>query len=116
MISQQRPQTWPSKLPDPHPQWAQVDLAELLALPTVHLAIGYSNSILSERGAQAHERLWERARRPGGAIGNTIKLVHAGRAAGVKMVGRATRSSVSIIRSRRSTSHSTTTGPPAMPT
>src|SRR3954466_14459616 len=70
MISHQRPQTWPSKLPDPHPQWAQVDLAELLALPTAHLAIGYSNTILSERGAEAHERLWERARRPGGAIGN----------------------------------------------
>ena len=46
-------------------------------LPTAYLAIGYANSILSPKGAQAAERLWERGRMPGGAIGNTVKLVHA---------------------------------------
>lgn len=47
--------------------------------------MGYSNSLLSETGAQAHERLWERARRPGGVIGNTLKLVHAARNASAKV-------------------------------
>lgn len=71
------------RIPEAHPQWASLDLAELLSLPTAHLAIGYSNSILSEQGAQAEERLWERGRLPGGTIGNTIKLVHACRDAGI---------------------------------
>ncbi len=74
--------TWQSKIPDPHPQWAGVDLVEILAMPTAYLPIGYSNSILSEAGAQAGERLWERGRLPGGLIGNTVKLVHACRKAG----------------------------------
>ena len=60
------------KVPDRHPQWEKLNLAEMLALPTAYLAIGYANSILSPKGAQAGERLWERGRMPGGAIGNTI--------------------------------------------
>ena len=76
---------WRSKIPELHPQWAGVDFAEILALPTAYLAIGYSNSILSNFGAQAHERLWERTRLPGGALGNTVKLVHACRDAGMHL-------------------------------
>jgi nicotinamidase-related amidase len=74
------------RLPQPHPQWEKLDLAELLALPTAYLAIGYANSILSETGAQAHEGLWQRGRLPGGAIGNTVKLVHACRQADIPMM------------------------------
>jgi len=73
------------KIPEAHPQWADVNLAEILSLPTAYLAIGYSNSILSAQGAQAQERLWERGRLPGGTIGNTIKLVHACREAGIRL-------------------------------
>lgn len=75
-----------SQIPQLHPQWEALDLAEILALPTAYLSIGQSNSILSSFGAQSGERLWERARRPGGAIGNTIKLGSACRAAGIKFV------------------------------
>ncbi len=81
------PKTRPApKVPDNHNQWAKLDLAEILALPTAYLAIGYANSILSPKGAQAAERLWERGRLPGGAIGNTVKLVHAARQNGIRMI------------------------------
>lgn len=69
-----------------HPQWAGVDLAEILRLPTAYIAIGYSNSILSDFGAQAGERLWERGRLPSGSIGNTVKLVNAVRNADIRTV------------------------------
>jgi nicotinamidase-related amidase len=85
-VAAQRQTTLHSNLPELHPQWADADLAALLASPVAYLAIGYSNSILSESGAQAHERLWERARRPGGAIPNTLELVRAARAARAKVV------------------------------
>lgn len=59
------------------PQWAGVTLASLMRMPTAHLAIGYSNSILSPEGAQAGELLWQRARAPGGALMNTLELIDA---------------------------------------
>ena len=76
---------WKSKIPELHPQWAGVDFAEILSLPSAYLAIGYSNSILARFGAQSGERLWERTRLPGGALGNTIKLIHACRDAGMHL-------------------------------
>jgi nicotinamidase-related amidase len=83
MIPKQK-SAWQSKVPERHPQWANLDLEEILALPSAYLGIGYSNSILSDFGAQAGERLWERGRLPGGCIGNSIKLIHACRAAGYR--------------------------------
>jgi len=74
------------KLPARHAQWQKLDLAELLALPTAYLAIGYSNSILSPKGAQAGERLWERGRMPGGALLNAVKLIQAARRHSVRMI------------------------------
>ncbi len=85
MIPKQQPQ-WTSKIPAPHPQWAKVDLAKILSLPSVFMPIGQSNSILAEFGAQAGERLWERGRRPGGSLGNTIKLVAACRDTDIRVV------------------------------
>ena len=82
-------------------------------MPTAYLAIGYSNSILSSFGAQAHERLWERTRLPGGALGNTVKLIHAGRDAGMHLFF--TRYEIfrqSFPQSADGPSRSTTTGPP----
>jgi nicotinamidase-related amidase len=84
MIPQLKPRPAP-KIPELHPQWANVDLAEILSLPTAYIPIGNANSTLSEAGAQAGERLWERGRLPGGAIGNTVKMVHACRAAGIRL-------------------------------
>ena len=84
MIPEQKT-SWKSKIPELHPQWAGVDFAEILSLPSVYLAIGYSNSILAKFGAQSGERLWERTRLPGGAMGNTIKLIHACRDAGMHL-------------------------------
>jgi nicotinamidase-related amidase len=67
------------------PHWAAVDIADLLSLPSAYLAIGYSNSLLSENGAQSHERLWSRTRQPGGALPNTLELVAAARKAKISM-------------------------------
>jgi nicotinamidase-related amidase len=67
-------------LPHLHPQWSELDLFGLFRQPFVYLAIGYSNSILAEFGAQAGERLWERARTPGGALDATKAVVSAVRA------------------------------------
>ncbi len=77
---------WELKIPAMHPQWASLDLAEILSLPTAYLPIGQSNSILSSFGAQGGERLWERGRRPDGSIGNTIRLIASCRDAGVKFI------------------------------
>lgn len=74
MISGQK-DTWKSKIPDMHRQWADVDFVDILSMPTAYLTIGYSNSILAEFGAQSGEGLWQRTRLPGGAMGNTTKLV-----------------------------------------
>lgn len=73
-------------VPTLHEQWRTLDFGEMLSLPTAYLAIGYSNSILAEFGAQAGERLWERARLPGGAIGATTKVVAACRARGHRVI------------------------------
>lgn len=75
-----------SRVPALHEQWAPLDFAEILSLPTAYLSIGQSNSILSNFGAQSGERLWERGRQPGGAIGKTVRLVEASRDAGVRVV------------------------------
>ena len=73
------------KIPTLHPQWNALDFVEILSLPTAWLSIGQSNSILSSFGAQNSEGVWERARRPGGSIGNTLKLASTCRDAGVKV-------------------------------
>jgi nicotinamidase-related amidase len=65
-----------------HEQWNGLDLGAVLALPTLLLVIGQSKSILMSQGAQAHERLWERARRPNGTLPNTLQVVAATRKAG----------------------------------
>lgn len=80
-----RKENWDAKLPELHTQWSDVDFIDILSMPTAYLAIGYSNSILAEFGAQSGERLWERTRRPGGAMGNTIKVIHACREADIDM-------------------------------
>ncbi len=82
-----QPKSRPAPMVPPrHPQWEKLDIAGLFALPTAYLAIGYANSILSPKGAQNGERLWERGRLPGGAIGNSIKLIHATRQNGNRMI------------------------------
>ena len=87
MSAQPKPSLSPApKIPERHPQWAKLDLAEILALPTAYLAVGYANSLLSPKGAQAGERLWERGRMPGGAIHNAVKLIHAARKHDVRMI------------------------------
>lgn len=74
------------KIPPLHPQWSSLDFSRILALPAAWLSIGQSNSILSSFGAQSAEGLWDRGRRPGGSIGNTLTLANACRQAGVKVV------------------------------
>lgn len=81
MIPEQK-ESGKSKIPELHEQWSNVDFFDILTLPTAYVPIGYANSTLSDFGAQADERLWERTRLPGGAIGNTIKVIHAARDAG----------------------------------
>lgn len=73
------------KVPALHPQWANVDLAEILSLPSAYLVIGNNNSTLTDKGSLAAERLWERGRMPGGSIGNTVRMIRACRAAGMRL-------------------------------
>jgi nicotinamidase-related amidase len=68
-----------------HEQWKSLDLTAMMALPTLLLVIGQSNSIMTAAGAQAHERIWERARYENGTLPNTLKLVSAVRDAGHKV-------------------------------
>lgn len=75
-----------SRVPQLHEQWRSLDFRNMLSLPTAYLAIGYSNSILADFGAQAGEGLWQRTRSPGGALEATAKLVAACRARGNRMV------------------------------
>jgi nicotinamidase-related amidase len=74
------------KIPTLHPQWNALDFVEILSLPTAWLSIGQSNSILSSFGAQSSEGLWERSRKPGSSIGNTLKLASTCRNAGVRVI------------------------------
>jgi nicotinamidase-related amidase len=74
------------KVPALHPQWSALDFVDILSLPTAWLAIGQSNSILSSSGAQSSEGLWERARKPGGSLENTLKLTSACHDAEVRVV------------------------------
>jgi ureidoacrylate peracid hydrolase len=69
-----------------HPQWATLDLNEILAFPTALLVIDATNSVLSRNGAQADTKLWDRARRPGGPIENTQRLIAAARASAVHVI------------------------------
>src|ERR1700744_3896500 len=69
-----------------HPQWDKLDFAEVLSLPTLLLVIGQSNSIMTSTGAQAHEHIWERARRANGSLHNTLRLSEAVREAGHRVV------------------------------
>lgn len=66
-------------VPDLHPQWHSVDLAELLAQPTAFLSISQNNSLYSPKGAQAREKQWERP-----TLENTIKVATAARRAEAK--------------------------------
>lgn len=66
-------------VPELHPQWHSVDLAELLAQPTAFLSISQNNSLYSPKGAQAREKQWERP-----TLENTIKVATAARRAGAK--------------------------------
>lgn len=75
-----------SLIPQRHAQWKGLDLASLLTSPTAFIPIGQANSLLSPDGAQKEERLWERCRRKGGALDNTLRLAKASREAGIKMV------------------------------
>lgn len=74
------------KIPPLHPQWAELNFVDILTQPTAWLSIGQSNSILSNFGAQSSERLWERARRPGGSLGNTLRLEGTCRDVGIKVI------------------------------
>src|SRR5689334_20448422 len=74
------------KIPPLHPQWAALSFGDILSQPTAWLAIGQSNSILSKFGAQSAEGLWERSRKPGGSLSNTLKLEAMCRQAGIKTV------------------------------
>jgi hypothetical protein len=66
-------------VPALHPQWQSLDLAELLTEPTALLSISQNNSLYSPKGAQSHEKQWERP-----SLENTVKVAKAAREAGAK--------------------------------
>lgn len=70
----------------PHPQWASLDIQEILTLPTALFVIDPTNSVLSPDGAQTETRLWERSMRPDGSIERTRRLVSAARASGHRII------------------------------
>lgn len=64
-------------VPELHPQWQSLDLAELLTAPTAFLSISQNNSLYHPDGAQGQEKQWERP-----SLENTIKVAKAARQAG----------------------------------
>ena len=66
-------------VPELHPQWQSLDLAELLTEPTAFLSISQNNSLYSPKGAQSNEKQWERP-----SLENTIQVAMAAREAGAK--------------------------------
>jgi nicotinamidase-related amidase len=66
-------------VPELHPQWQSLNLAEILAEPTAFLSISQSNSLYSPQGVQAGEKQWQRP-----TLQNTIKVARAARQAGAK--------------------------------
>jgi nicotinamidase-related amidase len=66
-------------LPELHPQWQTLDLAELLTAPTAFVSISQNNSLYSPKGVQGRENQWERP-----SLENTVKVAIAARKAGAK--------------------------------
>jgi nicotinamidase-related amidase len=72
-------------IPDPHPQWAALDVTGLLRMPTALVVIDPTNSVLAEAGAQAADGIGARGRVPGGSLHNLMRLVPAARRAGTRV-------------------------------
>lgn len=66
-------------VPELHPQWQSLDLAEILTAPTAFLSISQNNSLYHPDGVQSREKQWERP-----TLENTIKVAQAARQAGAK--------------------------------
>jgi nicotinamidase-related amidase len=64
-------------VPELHPQWQSLNLAELLTAPTAFLSISQNNSLYHPDGAQGKEKQWEHP-----SLENTIKVAQAARKAG----------------------------------
>jgi nicotinamidase-related amidase len=73
-------------IPALHEQWQSLNFAHILAYPAAFIPIGQANSLLSPNGAQHYEKLWERCRRKGGVLDNTLRLAETCRAANIKMI------------------------------
>lgn len=73
-------------IPELHPQWQSLNLAQILALPAAFIPIGQANSLLSREGAQNYEGLWDRCKRKDGVLDKTIRLAQACRSADIKIV------------------------------
>ncbi len=64
-------------VPELHPQWRGLDLADLLSKGAAFVNMDAQNSILSPDGVLRHENLWRGAREPGGSFHNILRLAAA---------------------------------------
>ncbi len=64
-------------VPELHPQWRGLDLADLLSKGAAFINMDAQNSILSPDGVLRHENLWRGAREPGGSFHNILRLAAA---------------------------------------
>jgi nicotinamidase-related amidase len=71
-------------IPTPHPQWATLDLAEILGRDAAFVNLGAQQSLLNPRGAVKGEGIWSHGRAPGGSFTNTLRLAAACREAGLR--------------------------------
>jgi nicotinamidase-related amidase len=62
------------RLPELHPQWSSLDLADLLARDVAFINMDAQNSILSEFVCLAEEGIWRTARHEDGSLSNILKL------------------------------------------
>jgi nicotinamidase-related amidase len=70
-------------IPEPHPQWHELDLGELLSRDVAFLNLGSQNSLLNPQGAVKGEGIWKHGRAPGGCHVNMLALAAVCREAGM---------------------------------
>jgi nicotinamidase-related amidase len=61
-------------IPVPHPQWQELDLADILGRAVAFMNLGSQNSLLNPQGAVKGEGIWSHGRKPGGSFMNALRL------------------------------------------
>jgi len=71
-------------VPEPHPQWRDLDLGALLGRDMAFVNLGSQNSLLNPLGAVKGEAIWRHGRESGGCHVNMLALAEVCREAGMR--------------------------------